>query len=158
MSIQKDIERGLEIRKQLKQLNAELKDIETRLEEFGLLNPGEHVELKDADREGRQWLAQGLVHVVPVIFTADKLVQSFLANSAQHQTIKLPARGKLGDFYEAVTVYKNKFDDGKKFRAAADQILGPVLAPPFVTACVARDKHGVPKSDVKILWDDATAK
>lgn len=160
MSIQADIERGIQIRAQRKKLDGELKDIEARLENFGLKHPEDHVELVDAEREGRRWLARGSEHIVPVIFTADKVVSSFKANSPQHIKIINALGGeafKIGKFYRREVKFESVFDNGKKFRKEAGEIFGD-RAPLFITACVARDKNGIPKSDVKFLWDDAEKK
>ena len=67
MSIRHDVDRGLEIREQIEKLTAELKEIEARLKEAGL--HADQVDLQDADREGKQFLAQGTQRIVPVIFT-----------------------------------------------------------------------------------------
>lgn len=146
------VDRGIEVRKLIKKLQAELKEIEAFLESTGL--KAEHTDLKDADREGRRWLAHGSELIVPVIFTADKIVGSFTRDTELHRKIEAASCRRLGAFFKAINGYKNKFDDGKKFRAAAEETLGKESAPPFITACLARDKHGVPLSDVKILWDE----
>jgi hypothetical protein len=161
MSVRMDVDRALEIIPQLEKLKAELKDIETRLLIAGYKagERGEHEDLKDADREGRRWLAVGSDQAVPLIFTADKLLGSFQKDSPQHSTIRTaigPCISSLPEFFKAQTVYKNRFDDGKKFRARAEAILGTSAAP-FITACVAKDKEGIAKSDVRVDWDHAEA-
>jgi len=143
------VDRGLEITRQMKELKQELDAIEVKLEQAGL--HGEQKELKDADREGRRFLARGSGHIVPIVFTADKLLQSFAANSAVHRKIASAAGRHLQSFYLPVTTYKITEDDGKKFRALADEVLGDKAAN-FIDACKARDKHGVPKSDSKVEW------
>lgn len=149
------VDRGLAIRKDIKRLQAELKEIEAYLQTEGLSAP--HEDLKDADREGRRWLAHGTDLIVPVIFTADVIVGSFAHSSQTHWRITdAPGGGKFLEFFKAVRKFENKFDDGKKFRAAVSDKLGPV-APAFITACLARDKAGLPKSDIKILWDETEA-
>lgn len=146
------VDRGLAIRTEIKALEKEMNDIESKLEQAGL--HGDHQELKDADREGRRFLAAGSEKILSIVFTADKLVQSFQANSAQHKAIAQKAGRHLQSFYLPVTQYKMVQKDGKAFRAAADEILGKE-GPAFITACLARDKKGLPKSDVKIEWDSA---
>ena len=153
MTIQQFVDRGLEIRADIEKLKLELKSIESKLEKFGL--NGQHEELKDADREGRRWLARGTSQIVPVIFTADKIVGSFKANTPTHNRIQKASDDKLSFFYTPCTTYESLFDDGKKFRAHADELLGKEAAPKFITACLSVDKHGIPKSDIKILWDDS---
>ena len=153
MSIRADIDRGLEIIAALENLEAELKDIEVRVKHAAL--HGEQVELKDADRDGKQYLAAGTQRIVPVILTADKLVSSFAEHSKQHGLIETVAGGRaLNEFFRPVHKYENRFDNGKKFRTRADELLGKA-APAFITACLARDKDGIPKSDIKIMWDES---
>ncbi len=148
------VDRGLAVRAEIKKLAAELKEIETFLETTGL--KAEHEELKDADREGRRWLAHGSEVIVPVVFTADKIVGSFTRDSEQHKKISTASADLLLKFFKPLNGYKNRFDDGKKFRLTADELLGK-QAPGFITACLARDKNGTPLSDVKILWDQTEA-
>jgi len=145
------VDRGLDIRKQIKTLQAELKDIEKKLEQAGL--HGDHVELKDADREGRRFLARGSRVLIPVIFTADKLIGTFKHDSPVHVKIADAADGHLRDFFTLTQTWENNFDNGKRFRTEADAILGKA-APAFITACLSRDKYGIPKSDIKVNWDD----
>jgi hypothetical protein len=146
------VDRGIVVRAELERLKTELKGIEARLQKYGL--NGEHVELKDAEREGRRWLAHGSSLIVPVVFTADKIVQTFTAGSPVHDRILAAADSRLREFFEPSTTYKNLCDDGKTFRTRADEKLGKVKGPPFVTACLAVDTHGIPKSDVKVMWED----
>lgn len=155
MSVQAWVDRGLKIREDIKRLQAELKEIEAKLENAALT--GQHVELKDSDREGRRYMARGSSLVVPVVFTADRLIQSFKLNSPVHTRVRTIAGDLFKEFWSLTQVYETRFDDGKKFREEADKVLGP-RAPAFITACLARDKHGTPKSDTKILWDDAADK
>ena len=161
MSIRNDVDRALEIMPKIAELQAELKNIETRLIMAGYTAgaAGEHEELKDAEREGRRWFARGTARMVPLIFTADAIRGQFIKDSPAHSAIRVSlgsAHGSLVEFFKPKTVYLNTMPDGKKFRARADEILG-VNAPAFITACIARDKDGVPKSDVKIDWDHAEA-
>lgn len=157
MSIRADIDRGLEIIVALEKLEAELKDIEVRVKHAAL--HGEQVELKDADREGKQYLAAGTQRIVPVILTADKLLGTFTANSKPHIIIlnTLANDGTaLLKFFKKTVKFENVFDNGKKFRATAAEQLG-AAAPAFITACLARDKDGIPKSDIKIMWEESEA-
>ena len=158
MSIKADVDRGLEIRATVEKLAKEMKEITARLTQAAL--HGEQVELTDADREGRQYLATGTERVVPIILTADKLIGEFAANSEKHKTILAVTPDRLGpllEFFKPVNKFENRFDNGKKFRARAFELLGKD-APQFITACVARDKDGIAKSDIKIMWDDAAEK
>jgi hypothetical protein len=152
--VRADVDRGLQIVGELKMLQDELDRIEARLEAAGL--EGEQVELNDPDREGRQFLARGSAAVVPVVFTADLLVQSFQVDSDIHRRIVLaiPAGHYVRDFFRSVRVYKTLFDSGKQFRAKAAELFGD-SAPTFISACLQRDKDGIPKSKVKIDWHRA---
>jgi hypothetical protein len=135
-------------------LQDELEKIEARLEAAGLA--GEQVELNDPDREGRQFIARGSAKTVPVVFTADLLVGQFQVESDVHRRIILaiPAGHYLREFFRSVRVFKTLFDSGKKFRAHAAELLGKD-APAFISACLQRDKTGVPKSKVVIDWQRA---
>lgn len=158
MSLRADVDRGLEIVGKIGELQDELKGIEARLQAAGLQagTRGEHQPLKDAERDGKCWLARGSTATVPLIFTADKIIGSFAANGARHEAIRAAANGRMLEFFKPVNKFESKFDDGKRFRLAANEILGP-QAPAFITACVARDSAGIPKSDVRILWGEAEA-
>ena len=149
------VDRGLEIIATKKKLDAEFKEIEAQLEAEGYEanKDGKVADLKDADREGRRWLARGSKLLVPVVFTADKIVGSFTRGTDLHAAIQLASDGKLLKFFKPVDGYKSRFDDGKKFRAQAAELLEK-KAPEFITACLARDKQGTPISDVKFLWND----
>jgi hypothetical protein len=136
---------------QIARAEKELGEIEGKLKAAGL--DRQHEFLKDEDREGRRWLAPGSSLIVPVVFTADKLMGSFKKDSAAHSQIRTIAAEEFQQFWKLSQTYENRFDNGKKFRKAADEILG-AKAPAFITACVARDKMGVPKSDVKVLWKE----
>jgi hypothetical protein len=157
--INQDVERGLAIIDELDRLNEELKGIEERMKAHGLRFPEKHVELNDPDREGRQYIARGLTHVVPIVFTADVLMSSFKADTKQHKAIldALPEQRRaevLANFFDCTVKYERKIESGKKFRTTAADVLGHD-APRFITACVARDKFGVAKSGIKIEWDRA---
>ena len=154
-SVRQDVDRGLEIRDQMEKLKIELKDIETRLQHAAL--HGEQVDLQDAEREGRQYLATGTERIVPVILTADMIVGEFAAKSERHNLIAVAALGKLNEFYKPVNKFENRFDSGKKFRARASELLDK-LAPAFITACLARDKSGIPKSAIKVTWNEVRSK
>ena len=157
MSLRADVDRGIEIREQIEKLQAELKDIEVRVKHAGL--HGEQVELADPDREGRQYLAAGSSKIVPVIFTSDMIIGEFGKDSKRHMEIVDAVANKTGilQFFKPVNKFENRFDSGKKFRALASEVFGE-LAPKFITACVARDKDGIPKSAIKVMWDEAKAK
>ena len=154
MSIKADVDRGLEIRDEIAKLETEMKDIETRLKLHGLQNPGLQVELRDADRDGRQYLAPGTHKVVPVVFTSDLISGSINPLAPQAQTMRTAARDKISEFFKSVHKWENRFSSGKIFRNHAAEILAEA-APNFITACLARDKDGIPKSQIKVEWDSA---
>jgi len=151
------VDRGLEIVASQKALDAELKKIVTELEQHGLEHAAHHEDLADADRDGKRWFANGTAVSVPVIFTADKLVGEVAAKSPKRVEIEAAAGRFFRAFFKPVSGYVNLFKDGKQFRKHAHELLGDE-APAFITACVARDKNGIAKSDVKILWDEAKKK
>lgn len=156
MSVKTLVDRGLEIVSEMKLLKKELDAIEEKLGRAAL--DGEHQELKDPDREGRRFLAHGSKRILPITFTADKIVQSFKQSSTLHHNLRQlvgenASNGRLRQFYAPVTTYEICFDDGKQFRAAAGELLGKDIGPKFITACVAVDKHGIAKNDTKIEWN-----
>lgn len=153
MSIATDVERGLEIHAEIKRLKEELKEINARLEAAGL--DGEQLELVDDSREGRRYLARGSNHIVSVVFTSDLLLKSFQAHSVAHKRLEEIAGQFLPLFYTFKPTFEAVTDNGKKFRELAAQHLGD-KAPTFISACVARDKDGIPKSKTVINWHDAT--
>lgn len=151
MSVRADVDRGLEIVAQIEKLEVELKGIEERIRSAAL--HGEQVELKDAGREGRQYRAAGSEQIVPVIITSDMLRSEFAATSPVYDLIADASCGRLSDFYKKVVKYENRFDSGKKFRTRADELLGKD-APAFITACVSRDKDGIAKTAIKVMWQE----
>ena len=157
MSVRADVDRGLAIRDEVEKLGAELKAINKRLQQAALA--GEQVDLNDADREGKQFLAAGSERIVPVILTADQIIGEFGRDSDRHQEIVNAVSNATGvlKFFNPVNKFENRFDSGKKFRALASEVFGTV-APAFITACLARDKQGIPKSAIKIMWDEVQAK
>lgn len=155
------VDRGVEVVAEIAKLQKELKGIEDALRGIAADRSDQHLPLKAGEREGRQFLARGTALVVPVVFTADKLLGVFQQASKEHTRI---ARAIPDDqfteifpvFYKAWSGFENRFDDGQKFRDRAAALLG-ADAPGFITACLARDKEGLPKSDVKIEWKAAAA-
>jgi len=151
-TLAKSVDRGLEIRAQIQELEDELATIEECLRHAALA--GDQVELEDPDREGRQFLARGTESAVPVVLTADMVAQTFADGSKTHVRLAEVAGETLGKFYRAVTTWKILAKTGKAFRLEASAILGD-LAPEFITAALARDKNGIPKSQIKVEWDRA---
>lgn len=147
------VDRGLYLRAQINEMKDELETIEAKLREAAIAGP--QTQLEDSDREGRQYLAQGTETTVPIILTADIIQATFTDASAVHSRIEAASGGKLLSFYRPTTTWKMLAKDGKQFRLEASGILGDT-APAFISACLARDKHGIPKSQVKVEWDRAT--
>ena len=152
-SVKSLVDRGLLVKAKISTLREELEEIEAKLEAIALA--GEQVPLEDEERDGRQFIATGSESSVPVVITADLLVQSFQADSREHLRIKDAAGEKLSEFYVPRTTYYVKDKDGKTFRRVAASILGDA-APAFITACTARDKNGTPKNKIVVEWDRAT--
>lgn len=143
------VKRGLKIQEEIKRLNDELKEIESLLESKALA--GEQVELEDADREGRQYIAMSELFSVPVIITADLVINSFIKDSANHTKIAAIAGDDLKKFYSKKTSFHLVQETGKAFRQAALQEL-PEKGAELISACTARDKHGIAKNSIKVDW------
>jgi hypothetical protein len=143
------VKRGLEIQEKLAELKTELSAVEEFLKKRAL--NGTQIELEDADREGRQYIARSEHFEVPVILSADLLIKSFKHESAQHLKIESDCDGKLKLFYAKKITYEVIHPTGKAFRKEALSVLGE-QGPEFITACVARDKNGIPKSVIQIDW------
>ena len=158
-----EVDRGIVLVSEIAARQKELKELTKRLEKDALA--GDQVDLIDSEREGKQFLAKGSEKTIPIVITADTIVGSFQDKSAVHERICAAffqaTKGDdrniecdITEFFVPTTTFQNLFDSGKQFRAHAAHILGNA-APPFITACVARDKHGIPKNAVKIDWDRA---
>lgn len=152
-TLQKSVDRGLEIRDTIKELEDELSVIEQCLKKAALA--GEQIELTDPEREGRQFVARGTESIIPVVITADLIMQTFAAESPTHARLSDVAGDKLGQFYKAVTKMAILAKNGKSFRRDAGEILGEKDGPRFISAALARDKNGVPKNQIKVEWERA---
>lgn len=148
------VDRGLAIVAEQARLKIELASIERTLKDAGLHS--EHIELRDAEREGRQYLARGSRAVVPVVFSADLLIASFRPQSPIHLRVQELAADHLPEFFEETVSFEKKIASGKAFRARADELLAGRAAP-FITACLQLGKGGVPKSKISVEWDAALA-
>jgi hypothetical protein len=152
--ISQDIERGLQLRDQIKTAQTELKLIEKRLEQAGL--EGDQIPLQEQDREGRQFLARSpkLGLIVPVVFESDQIIASVTPDTMTHEALTIIAGQHFGKFWQPVAKLDRVQKDGQAYRKAAREILGPV-APSFIAASLQRDKSGIPKSRTVIAWDNA---
>lgn len=148
------VDRGLEIDAALAALKAEKKEVDATLIKYALR--GDHVNLKDGDLEGKRFIALGTKSQVDVVFTSDRLVQTFQADGVVHQRLITAAGDSqtLAHFYERVAAFKMLASTGKAFRKQAGEILG-AGAPALIVAARDLDKHGQPKSETKVLWGDA---
>jgi hypothetical protein len=153
MTTKQLVDRGIEINFALETLKDELKLIEERLKQAALA--GEQIELTDPDREGRQYLAHGTTHTVPVVLTADIIAGQFADGSPMHAAASAAAGSRLGDFYREIRTWKNMLPTGKAFRAQAADLLGNDAGPRLVSAVIARDKLGIPRNQIKVEWDRA---
>lgn len=144
-----DVDRGLELIAILDRAKKELKAITARLQARALA--GTQEALKDAGREGTRYIAKGTDVEVPIIVTADTIMQSFAENSPAHARVEAAASGRLADFYKRKVTFEATTKDGKKFRQEAAALLEE-SAPAFIAACRALDKHGIPKNGIAIRW------
>lgn len=149
MTILEAVDRGIELTAQIEQLQEELKACEAALRGAALL--GEQIPLEDPERDGRQFLAKGSRRIVPVVLTADLVQKTFGDGSPVHQRLEQIAGESLQRLYTPVTTWEMNAKDGKAFRLAADRELGGA-AVRFVEAALMRDRHGIPKSQIKVEW------
>lgn len=149
-SVKDAVDRGAALRAEIERLQEELEECEQVLREAALA--GEQVPLEDEELEGRQYLARGSELVVPVVITSDLLIQSFRDGSPQHVRLEALAGERLGEFFRREVVWRNLARTGKEFRLHAAAELGE-KGPEFVSACVQRDKYGVPRYRVQVHWE-----
>jgi hypothetical protein len=147
------VDRGAELRAEIDAREKELAQVEECIVAWA--RDGDQVPLVDEAREGKQFLAAGSKVIVPVVFTADKLIASFQAAGKTHEMIDAAAGRHLRKFYMPETTWSMVPKNGKVFRKLAEELLG-AAGPALVTACLARDKHGIPKSDIKVEWKRAS--
>ncbi len=151
-------DRLAQIEKEIKTLKVEKEGIEARLELYALEQKGDH--LGDPRREGRRVTLRGHRHTIPVVFTSDLLIKSFKEGSPKHKELlailtvppvngvtAVPAEDQLKYFFDPPNTWTVKQEDGQKFRASVAEMLPEDIAPKFITACTARDKHGIAKSN-----------
>jgi len=156
VSIRADVDRGFEVVAEIETLKKELKGITARLTQDALDRPDQHAPLADAERLGKQFIARGTALALPIVITADKLVQTCAVGSEVEKRIAAAAGDQLDAFYKLAQTRENIFADGQLFRIQAAVHLGD-KAPAFIAACRAVDKHGIPKNDVRIEWQAAAA-
>lgn len=152
-----DIARGIAIKSEMARLKIELDAIENRLEQAGLA--GEQVPLNDADREGKQYLAEGEKVIVPVRFESDLIAGSFPPDSEMHKAV-VSALGeehkdKIGHFFKDTRTFERVPKDGQAFRKIARELLDGITFAKLINASTQRSKAGIPKSKTVVAWDDA---
>lgn len=148
-----DVARGIEIKAEIGKLTIELKAIEARLESAGLA--GEQVPLQDENREGKQFLARGSRHVLPIRFESDLIVGSFEIDSPTHCEIKVICGEFLPRFFRPSTKLDRVPKDGEAFRKLARQLLEPEAFAKLIRAATARDKNMIARCRTVVAWDDA---
>jgi len=152
-TIEQDIERGLAIQEEIKALQAELKQIEARIQ--AVAEQGTQVPLKEADREGKKYPATGTKNIVPVIFESDLIIASFEPDSPTHHRLAEIAGKKLNLFFREVRRFERVQDDGREFRRKARATFEPDPFAQFVQAATAVKKGGIAKSRVYVAWKEA---
>ncbi len=152
-AIATDVDEGLRLVREIAERKEALKPIAARLKKDAIAAPHEHEPLKDADREGTQFLAHGANGAeLRIVITADKLVLAFPDASELHQRIAAAAGDSLRFFYAPHTEWLALAKDGQAFRTAARVILGDERAPAFIAQVRDLKKSGLPKNDVKLEW------
>jgi hypothetical protein len=149
-----DVERGKFLKEEIARLSEELKAIEKRLELAGL--DGEQVPLEDGEREGKQYIARSSKLRVPIRFESDQLITTVRPDSDLHRKLQHILGDKFKDFFKDTRIFERvKKDDAQKFRIHARNQLPPDTYAALISACVARDKAGIPKSKTVIAWSEA---
>jgi len=149
------VDRGTEITTLIEKLKTELDACEEIILAAALL--GDHVDLVDPERGGKQYIAHGKLGTVPVVFTSDLIAASFGEDSIAHNRAKAVAGDKLSDLYKRKVNFELISKSGLAFRREVAAAFDAATAPQVITACLSRGKDGVPKSQTKIEWDRATS-
>lgn len=152
-TLEEDIERGLQIRAQIAELEAELKQIEARVQ--AVAEQGRQVPLKEQDREGKKFPATGRSAIVPVIFESDLIIGSFAPDSPVHKKLAQIAGDKLKLFFKPVNKFERVQTDGREFRRLARTTFEPDPFAQFIRAATAIKKGGIAKSRVYVAWKEA---
>lgn len=147
------VDEATQLREEIATRVARLKEIESLIEAAALKGP--HEDLKEADREGKQFRATARSgRVLPVIFTSDNLIQSFQDKSDKHrELLAIAGEDYLPRLFKKPTKWETMHTDGHKFRTAARELFTEATAIRFLLACRQVDKAGIPKSQTKFAWD-----
>ena len=150
------VDKGCALHAAIEHNKTRLKAISDQLQSHAFSVPSQHQRLVDEDREGTRYLAEGSEgRIVPVVCSSDLIMQTLAEDSEELALVVMKAREKVPQFYKRVVTYvstfskSNKFD-GKKFRAAARTELPDPQA--FISACLRRNKDGIPVSAIKVEW------
>jgi hypothetical protein len=146
-----DIERGHEIKTEILKLQAELRQINARLQ--AAAEKVEHLPLVNEDREGKQATLRSASRSLSVIFEADLLIASFKPDTEKHTELTALLGEMLPLFFKDTRVFERIQDDGQKFRRFARETLPPDTFAKLIKACLDIKKDGIPKSRVVVDWD-----
>lgn len=151
-----DVERAVALIEKIEKSKEELKLIEKKLIAAALAAPELHLPLEEEERDGKQVVVRSRAGVrVPILFTSDNLVKSFARDSSVHEKIKDAAGSHFDVLFKPINTFKTFFDDAQVFRQKCRELFGNA-SPAVISACVARDKDGIPTSQTKIDWSRVT--
>jgi len=140
---------GLECRMQ--EDAARQKTISKLLTDHALQVPDEHEPLNDGSREGTQWLAHGSDGtVVPIVCTSDLLVASLTEGTPAFDALVQIPTNPLPLFFRPTRKWEPLQSDGRKFRALVRETHPDPER--VISACVRRNKDGIPVSVIKVEW------
>lgn len=154
-----DVDRGLAILAEIKALEAEKKVIEVRLAAVALAASKEGLTepLVDEEREGQRYFAEGSTGKIPVILESDQISGEFGEGTEKHQALDGLCGAKLSHLYKRKVIFERVPKDGKLFRKQAAEFWEPDEAAKIISASIARDKDGIPKSRIVVAWDQLAA-
>lgn len=157
------VDRGLQLHRSIEAAKAEMKEINKRISDYAAAHPEEHIPLEDPEREGTRYIARGSGFAIPVVFTADFILQKLRNGSDKLEYLKSIAGPAFRRFYRPADyhVVATEFTaggmfNGVKFRAAAREHI-PDHAEEFISAARMVDKNGIPISRTAVCWADATS-
>ena len=149
---------GLQLYKNLTDVQEHLKYVEEQIVTIAQNRSDEHQPLADDEREGRRFFAKSGDGpddpIVPVVFTADKLISSFKPGSPEHQRLEEATGGKIALLFTKETMFKRAARDGKTFRSQVRKNFGQD-ADDVIIAARDLDENSLPKNDIKVEWKDA---
>lgn len=154
-----DVDRGLAILAEIKALEVEKKVIEARLAAAALAASKEGLTepLVDEEREGQRYFAEGSAGKIPVILESDQISGQFAEGTDKHIELEALCGDRLAHLYKRKVIFEIVPKDGKRFRKQAAEFWTPDEAAKIISASIARDKDGIPKSRIVIAWDQLAA-